>query len=93
MLIDTYKSVKDLTGAGMPVQQAEALVNIISATNKQVATKDDLEFATNDLRSELKASENHLHHELELLRRDLTIKMYATGITIAALVIGFGVLG
>jgi len=41
-LIDTHKAVKQFTTAGIPEKQAEAITEVISNIDHQVATKSDI---------------------------------------------------
>jgi hypothetical protein len=41
-LIDTHKAVKQFTTAGIPEKQAEAITEVISNIDQQVATKNDI---------------------------------------------------
>jgi hypothetical protein len=41
-LIDTHKAVKQFTTAGIPEKQAEAITEVISNIDQQVATKSDI---------------------------------------------------
>jgi hypothetical protein len=41
-LIDTHKAVKQFTTAGIPEKQAEAITEVISNIDQQVATKGDI---------------------------------------------------
>lgn len=58
LLFDTHKAVKDLQEAGFDEAQAEALVATVgTAIVGNVATKQDVTDARNDLRSEMQAME------------------------------------
>ena len=43
MLIDTHKAVRDLTEVGVPQEQAERFVEVVTRADEQVATKADLD--------------------------------------------------
>lgn len=49
MLIDTHNAVKKFISAGIPENHAEAITEVISNIDSQVATKSDIE----SLRSEM----------------------------------------
>ncbi len=77
MLIDTYKTVKDLTAAGADEHLAEAIVRAITTADEQVATKDDLEdlrIATQrdleDLRTAMQQEFNGVQQEFKGVRQE-----------------------
>lgn len=43
MLIDTHKAVRDLTEVGVPQEQAERFVEVVTRADEQVATKANLD--------------------------------------------------
>ena len=58
LLFDTHKAVKELQEAGFDEAQAEAVVATVgTAIVGNVATKQDVTDARNDLRSEMQAME------------------------------------
>ncbi len=58
LLFDTHKAVKELQEAGFDEAQAEAVVATVgTAIIGNVATKQDVTDARNDLRSEMQAME------------------------------------
>lgn len=67
--IDTLKAAALLTEAGLGQKEAEAIVELIAATEGGLVTKTDL----------------------ALLESRLTNRIYAIGLTIAALVVGMNV--
>ncbi|MEM7132105.1 MAG: hypothetical protein AAF702_37715 [Chloroflexota bacterium] len=74
IVIDTLQAMKALTEGGVFTQaQAERIVDVVAEANDDVATKGDMK--------ELRA-------DLEILRRDITIKMYVSTFSAAAFVIG-----
>jgi hypothetical protein len=84
--LDTLESAKRLRSAGFSEQQAEAITGVLrdarDADLSRLATKDDIAM----LRAELRA-------EMEILRRDLTIRlggMIALGVAALAAIKGFG---
>lgn len=68
-VIDTLKAVTSLKEAGFNSEQSEAIVDIISDSEENIASKADL----------------------QLLESRLTNKIYAIGISIAALVVGMNI--
>ncbi len=92
---DTLKMAQRLEAAGFAAPQAagasEALAEAITGSN--LATKSDLlrDFAEiAGVRTELKATRNELLAAIELLRRDMTIKLggmifVAVGVLLAAM--------
>ena len=77
IVIDTLQAMKALTeGDTFTQEQAERIVDVISDASDDVATKADLKLLRTELRS-----------DMEIVRRDLTIKMYAANLASAALVI------
>ncbi len=64
MLIDTHKTIKNLTGAGVPESHAEAIVRAITTAGEQVATKQDLEEWHTALQRDIEA----LQRDIEELR-------------------------
>ncbi|PSQ83150.1 MAG: hypothetical protein BRD44_05600 [Bacteroidetes bacterium QS_7_67_15] len=73
MLIDTHKAVRDLTEVGVPQEQAERFVEVVTRADEQVATKADLDALEERLQSDLKekasqASVESLRYDLEHLQ-------------------------
>jgi hypothetical protein len=86
---DTLEIAKRLKNAGFGDAQAEALTGVLRETRdgdlSRIATKEDLLATKDDLTSAI----NSLHAEMEIMRRDLTIRpggmiVVATGILLAA---------
>jgi hypothetical protein len=84
--LDTLEIAKRLRSSGFSEQQAEAITGVLrdarDADLSRLATKDDIAM----LRAELRA-------EMEILRRDLTIRlggMIALGVAALAAIKGFG---
>jgi hypothetical protein len=84
--LDTLEIAKCLRSSGFSEQQAEAITGVLrdarDADLSRLATKDDIAM----LRAELRA-------EMEILRRDLTIRlggMIALGVAALAAIKGFG---
>jgi hypothetical protein len=89
---DTLKMAQRLEAAGFAAPQAagasEALAEAI--TGSDLATKSDLAAEIASVRTELKATRNELLAAIELLRRDMTIKLggmifVAVGVLLAAM--------
>ncbi len=73
---DTHKAVSDLTDAGVPAPQAEAIVGTVkTAITEGIATKADLAEIKGELKSEMAALETRLTWRIVL----------AAGITIATI--------
>lgn len=53
-LIDTHKAVKQFTTAGIPEKQAEAITEVISNIDQNVATKGDIDRLENKIEVEAK---------------------------------------
>ena len=71
-MIDTHAAVKDLTDAGMPEVQAEAVVAIQrDLLENQAASKYDLEKTETSLRNDLERLEATLRAEIQDVRNDL----------------------
>ena len=97
---DTLEIEKRLKGAGFDDAQAEAITGVLrearEADLSRLATKDDLALVKDELarvKDELKNDIAHLgtalRAEMEILRRDLTIRLggmlvVATGVLLAA---------
>ena len=62
--LDTHATIQELKSSGFNEKQAEALVTVISHSDAQIATKEDLSSLGNDL--------NTLRDDLTSLRSDLT---------------------
>lgn len=88
--IDTHAAVRDLTAAGFPAQQAEAIVATVSraddAQRADLATKADLIVLKGDLAA-LKAHFNDAISSLEirLLKWGVGIALAVAGLLFAAL--------
>ena len=97
---DTLEIAKRLMGAGFDDAQAEAITGVLrearEADLSRLATKDDLALVKDELarvKDEIKDDIAHLgtalRAEMEILRRDLTIRLggmlvVATGVLLAA---------
>ena len=68
MPFDTLKLARRLEAAGFAPQQAGDMAEAIAEAVAQLATKADLQAEIGGLRAELKA-------ELEILKRDMTIRL------------------
>ena len=79
LLFDTHKAVKDLQEAGFDEAQAEAVVATLgTAIVGNVATKQDVTDARNDLRSEMQSM------ELRITLRMGGLIIAAAGVVVAA---------
>jgi hypothetical protein len=93
---DTLEIAKRLKGVGFDEAQAEAITGVLSdwreADFSRLATKEDVAAVKSDVtavRSDISHLETRLRAEMEILRRDLTIRpggmiVVATGILLAA---------
>ncbi len=93
---DTLEISKRLKGAGFDDAQAEAITGVLrearEADLSRLATKDDIALVKIDItqvRDELAHLGTTLRAEMEILRRDLTIRLgsmiiVATGVLLAA---------
>jgi hypothetical protein len=90
---DTLEISKRLKSAGFGDAQAEALTGVLrearEADLSRLATKDDLALVKDDLAREIAHLGTALRAEMEILRRDLTIRLggmivVATGLLLAA---------
>ena len=83
-VFDTHTFVKRLTGAGMPVEQAEVLADEQARfVNEQLATKADIAL----LQRDIKELETALRREIEALAYKLTIRlggMLVVGVAVLA---------
>lgn len=77
-IIDTLRAAEDLQAAGFTETQAHAMIRVYTDIEKQVATKEDL---TN--------LETRLSLKMDILKRDINLSVYATGIAIAGLIAAF----
>ena len=89
---DTLKFARHLEQSGLTPSvaagAAEALADAFVGSN--LATRDDLRTLRDELRTELRTEIGGVRHEMELLRRDLTIKfggmmVVAVGILLTAI--------
>src|SRR5437660_3464972 len=90
---DTLEISKRLKGAGFDDAQAEAITGVLRESREadlsRLATKDDLARVKDDLARDIAHLAATLRVEMEVLRRDLTIRLggmsvVATGILLAA---------
>jgi hypothetical protein len=88
--LDTLETAKRLKGVGFTEEQAEAVTGILRDTREadlsRLATKDDLA----RIEAKVEAAIAALRAEIEILRRDLTIRLggmmiVAVGILLAAI--------
>jgi hypothetical protein len=90
---DTLDIPKRLKRAGFGEDQAEALTIVLRETRdadlSRLVTKEDLLATKNELKNDLTAGINSLRAEMEIVRRDITIRLggmlvVATGVLLAA---------
>ncbi len=89
MLIDTHKAIQPLGKAGANDRLAEAIVSVVTSADDKVATAEDIS------RLQQATSEDMalLRQEMETLREDLTLKMYAVGGAVIAAMAAFNFIG
>jgi hypothetical protein len=68
MPFDTLRLARRLEGSGFPPQQAGNMAEAIAEAISGLATKADLQAEIGSLRAELKA-------DIEILKRDMTIRL------------------
>lgn len=73
-LIDTAKAIRRIEEAGLPHEQAEAIVETFADANEQVATKSDIDH----LRSEMKAEIKRLEEKIASLEKYLLFRIVLT---------------
>ena len=79
LAFDTHKFVKDLTKAGMPDTQAEALANhYASLLTDRLATKDDLLALRKDLEGQIQILRKDLEGNMTSLEERLSHKIMVT---------------
>src|SRR5687768_10335893 len=87
---DTLKFANTLKAAGVPDKQAEAqaaaFAEVIQLNFKELATKDDLQTATDTIRHEVKEAEQRLNSRIDLVKADIALLRWMIG------VVGFGIL-
>lgn len=79
MLVDTHKAIKELTQAGAEERLAEAIVGAITAADKQVATKDDIQL--------LRAEIEQVRTEMGGMEERLTRRMYAVAFVVTSILV------
>ena len=77
-IVDTLRASEDLQAAGFTEMQARAMIRVYTHIEDQIATKEDL---TN--------LESRLSLKMDILKRDISLSVYATGIAIAGLIAAF----
>ncbi len=70
--IDTHVAIKKLESAGFRTEQAEAVTALLTSLDSRLATKEDLQTAISELRSELKGDIAELRAEFAELRGEFT---------------------
>jgi hypothetical protein len=81
-VLDTHRMVKQLVGTGMPEAQAEAVVDLVKETHDHQVTRDVLRY-------ELALVEERLGKRIDLLDKELTLRL---GSMLAAAVVLVGAL-
>ena len=90
---DTLEIAKRLKSAGFGDDQAKALTTVLRETRdadlSRLVTKEDLFATKKDLKNDLSTGINSLRAEIEIMRRDITIRLggmivVATGVLLAA---------
>ena len=90
---DTLEIAKELKSAGFGDAQAEAITDVLrkvrDADLSRLATKEDLLATKNELTATINTLPTELRGELEIMRRDITIRLggmivIATGVLLAA---------
>ena len=72
---DTLKLARRLEGAGFPPQQARDMSEAIAEAMSQLVTKADLDAGLTGMRAEMLAIKADLEAKLEILKRDMTIRL------------------
>lgn len=80
-IVDTLSASEDLKAAGFTEDQARAMIRVYTHIEDQVATKKDLD----NLYERLSFKMDLLRREMDILKRDIRLSVYATGIAIASL--------
>ena len=87
-MIDTYEAVQQLKAAGLTEDQAGAVVKVVNANSDRLATKTDLERRRlAALQAATKADMAALQAATKADLLDLQVKLMATQIAVAALII------
>jgi polyhydroxyalkanoate synthesis regulator phasin len=64
-LIDTHKAIKQFTTAGIPEKQAEAITEVISNIDQQVATKSDIARLEDKIEANIERLEDKLDDHIK----------------------------
>ena len=72
---DTLKLARRLERAGFPPQQAGDMSEAIAEAMSQLVTKADLDAGLTGMRAEMLAIKADLEAKLEILKRDMTIRL------------------
>ena len=86
-MIDTYEAVKQLKATGLTEDQAGAVVKVVNSTGDKLATKADLTALQMATQADLKALQTSTQADLKAGLLDLQVKLMATQIAVAALII------
>lgn len=98
---DTLKFANTLKAAGVPEKQAEAqavaFAEVMQVNFKELASKDDLKILKDELKADFKTTSDNLRHEIkeseqrlkgqnDLIKADMVLLKWMIG------VVGFGIL-
>ena len=78
-LIDTHKAVKQFTTAGIPEKQAEAITEVISNIDQNVATKGDIDRLENKIEAYIARLEDIIEVEAKWIK---TVSVIIIGLLI-----------
>ena len=78
-LIDTHKAVKQFTTAGIPEKQAEAITEVISNIDQNVATKGDIDRLENKIETYIARLEDIIEVEAKWIK---TVSVIIIGLLI-----------
>ena len=79
---DTHKAFERLTGAGYSKEMTEALLELLSESWDDLATKTDLAEVKADLKADLKALEKATNTDLRELELRMRLHLYAVAIVV-----------
>ena len=80
LAFDTHKFIKDLSGAGMNIEQAEVLADhYTTLLTDRIATKEDVNLLRKDM-DHLRKDMDHLRKDMDHLRKDTDILIQDVGL-------------